>query len=106
MLSNVLQQKEITIDEEYYVLQQIPAFTGLKIQHKLMELSEQGISWNPEVVLEVISASVIKNGQLVDNKKFDVMFAGKTTHLSNVFNAAVEFNFFEEDKDGESVPLA
>lgn len=105
MLLNVLQQKEVTIDGEYYVLQQIPAFTGLKIQHKLMELSEQGVSWNPEVVLEVISASVIKDGQLINDKKFDVIFAGKTSHLINVFNTAVEFNFFEEDKDGESVPL-
>lgn len=105
-MNNFLQQKEVNIDGELYTLQQIPAFTGLEIQHKLMELAEQGTSWNAEVVLQVISMGVLKGSSLIDRKKFDTIFAGKTSHLINVFNCAVEYNFFEEDQEtGETVPL-
>lgn len=97
MIGNVLAQKELTLDGEYYVLQKIPAFKGLELQYEFGKLLQNGEEWNPKIVYDVITNSVIKGSKLIDQKVFDTIFAGKTQHLIQLFTEAVNFNFMEED---------
>lgn len=97
---SILQQKNVTIGGEDFVLNQLPAMVGLTIQ---FDMERDGVT--PEIIQKVITSSVISGSSLISSKTFDTKFAGKYSNLMDLFQECLIFNFTEEGEEGEQVPL-
>lgn len=96
---SILQQKNVIVGGEQYVITQLPAMLGLTIQ---FDMERDGVT--PQLIQKVICSSVIFGSSLITDKVFDSKFAGKYADLMDLFQECLVFNF-TEDVDGEQVPL-
>lgn len=104
-----LPQEELVVDDVVYMVTALPASKGLAFMEKYQsDLEKQG---RPDlhVMKELICNSVTKDGKVIADKagngsiSFDILFARKLKHLSNLFTAVVGYNFDDvfTDADGE-----
>lgn len=97
---SILQQKNVTIGGDQFVINQLPAMLGLTVQ---FDMERDGVT--PQLIQKVICSSVIFGSSLISDKVFDTKFAGKYNNLMDLFQECLVFNFTEEDEEGKQVPL-
>lgn len=96
---SILQQKNVIVGGEQYVITQLPAMLGLTVQ---FDMERDGVT--PQLIQKMICSSVIFGSSLITDKVFDSKFAGKYSDLMDLFQECLVFNFTEDD-NGEQVPL-
>lgn len=98
-LSNVaLPQEEIAVDGVEYLVTALPATEGLKFLEQHQASLDSG---KPDLALmkKIVCMSVTKDGKMIAEKpsngtlSFDIVFAKKLGHLSNLFNEVLKYNF-------------
>jgi hypothetical protein len=92
-MSNVLEQKEVTIDDRIYILTAFPATVGLEIQMEMMDLQTEGRSFSAAVVEKAITNGAYLGSAKLDKKLIDKHFARKYDQMMQLFAAICEFNF-------------
>lgn len=92
-MSNVLEQKEVTIDGKIYILSAFPATTGLEIQMEMMDLQSQGRAFSASVVEKAITNGAYLGSAKLDKKLIDKHFSRKYNQMMELFAAICEFNF-------------
>jgi hypothetical protein len=80
--------KEITIDEQTYIIKLLPTMDGLDF---ISRLNKEGMS--ARVVFDAISRCVQIGSASFSEKKFNSHFRGRYGHLMKLVDAVVEFNF-------------
>lgn len=89
----VLENKETTIGDNYYVMTAMGAMDGLDFMNKLFV---SGTGTPPaKDIRDVIVKYVKLGGKAFDNKSFDVHFSKKYDELYELFQQFCEFNFGE-----------
>lgn len=96
---SILQQKNVIVGGEQYVITQLPAMLGLTVQ---FDMERDGVT--PQLIQKMVCSSVIFGSSLITDKVFDSKFAGKYSDLMDLFQECLVFNF-TEDGNGEQVPL-
>jgi hypothetical protein len=81
-----------------YTVTKLPAKKGLDVQLRLMD---ETIS--ADFVQDVICSSVALGSVKMSPAKFDDHFSGKYSHLMDVYNSVLEFNFDENFTESGSV---
>jgi len=81
-----------------YVVTKLPATKGLDIQMKLMEGTI-----TPELIKDVITSSVATGSVKLDSNRFEDYFSGRYTHLMNVYDAVLRYNFDENFTESGTV---
>ncbi len=89
--SVALQQQDIEVDGEHYMLEAWPATFSLTFMAKNAEALESG-KHDLTLIKQVITKSVYKNGELISDKSFDIIFSRKIGHLTNLYHKVLEYN--------------
>jgi hypothetical protein len=92
-MSNVLEQKEVTVGGKLYILTAFPATLGLEIQMDLMNLQAQGIQVSASVVEKAITNGASLASAKITKALMDKHFARKYGEMMELFTAIIEFNF-------------
>lgn len=87
-----LPQTNITIDDVDYLVTALPASYALQFMEKYQEAIQSGKS-DLATMREVIVKSVCKDNKQITIQSFDVIFARKFMHLSNLYQAVLNYNF-------------
>jgi len=81
-----------------YVFTKLSAIKGLDVQFKLRDDMV-----TPAFIKDVVCSSVAIGSVRISSDKFDEYFSGRYTHLMDVYNSVLEFNFDENFPDQGSV---
>jgi hypothetical protein len=87
-----LPQEVITVDEVDYLVTALPASYALQFMEKYQEAIQTGKS-DLATMREVIVKSVCKDNKQITNSSFDIIFARKFMHLSQLYQAVLNYNF-------------
>ena len=87
-----LPQSVITVDEVDYLVTALPASYALQFMEKYQEAIQTGKS-DLATMREVIVKSVCKDNKQITNQSFDIIFALKFMHLSQLYQAVLNYNF-------------
>jgi hypothetical protein len=87
-----LPQEVITVDEVDYLVTALPASYALLFMEKYQEAIQTGKS-DLATMREVIVKSVCKDNKQITNSSFDIIFARKFMHLSQLYQAVLNYNF-------------
>lgn len=98
-----LPQTTIELGGEEYLIEALPATQALEFMEKYQDSIESGKS-DLKVMKEIICRSVHKDNKAIDAKRFDIIFARKFRHLSELYQEVLKFNFedlFTESEGSE-----
>ena len=87
-----LPQETLVIDEVEYLVTALPASYALQFMEKYQEAIQTGKS-DLATMREVIVKSVCKDNKQITNQSFDIIFALKFMHLSQLYQAVLNYNF-------------
>ena len=87
-----LPQETLVIDEVEYLVTALPASYALQFMEKYQEAIQAGKS-DLATMREVIVKSVCKDNKQITNQSFDIIFARKFMHLSQLYQAVLNYNF-------------
>ena len=87
-----LPQEVLTVDDVDYLVTALPASYALQFMEKYQEAIQTGKS-DLATMREVIVKSVCKDNKQVTNQSFDIIFARKFMHLSQLYQAVLNYNF-------------
>lgn len=87
-----LPQEVITVDEVDYLVTALPASYALQFMEKYQEAIQSGKS-DLATMREVIVKSVCKDNKQITNQSFDIIFARRFMHLSQLYQAVLNYNF-------------
>jgi len=87
-----LPQETLVIDEVEYLVTALPASYALQFMEKYQEAIQTGKS-DLATMREVIVKSVCKDNKQITNQSFDIIFARKFMHLSQLYQAVLNYNF-------------
>lgn len=87
-------QEIVTVDNEEYLITAMPATHGLMFMEKNQDAIDKGKS-DLTLMKKTICQWATKDNMVIDDKKFDILFARKYGHLMNVYNAILNYNFAE-----------
>lgn len=87
-----LPQEDIEVDGQEYLVTALPASYALTFMEKYQDSIQTGKA-DLHVMKEVICKSVTKDGKMITDKTFDIVFARKFMHLSNLYQKVLEYNF-------------
>jgi len=87
-----LPQEVITVDEVDYLVTALPASYALQFMEKYQEAIQTGKS-DLATMREVIVKSVCKDNKQITNQSFDIIFARRFMHLSQLYQAVLNYNF-------------
>jgi len=90
--ANNLFTKLWQIDEVEYLVTALPASYALQFMEKYQEAIQTGKS-DLATMREVIVKSVCKDNKQITNQSFDIIFARKFMHLSQLYQAVLNYNF-------------
>lgn len=86
-----LQQEIITVDGQEYMLEAWPATYSLDFMEKHSDALESGKA-DLSIMKKVICASVYRDGKLIGEKSFDIIFSRKISHLISVYQEVLQYN--------------
>jgi len=92
-MSNVLEQKEVTIDGKLYTLTAFPATLGLEIQMDMMNLQSEGKQASSAVVEKAITNGAYLASAKLTKALIDKHFSRRYGQMMELFMAIMEFNF-------------
>lgn len=92
MALEILEQTTITVDGVDYLVNAMPSTRGLQFMEQYQEEIDNGKD-NLAMRKQVICNSVIKDNQMITEKRFDVIFSRKYKHLSKLYNEVIKWNF-------------
>lgn len=87
-----LPQEVITVDEVDYLVTALPASYALQFMEKYQEAIQTGKS-DLATMREVIVKSVCKDNKQITNQSFDIIFSRRFMHLSQLYQAVLNYNF-------------
>ena len=87
-----LPQEVLTVDDVDYLVTALPASYALQFMEKYQEAIQTGKS-DLATMREVIVKSVCKDNKQITNQSFDIIFARKFMHLSQLYQAVLNYNF-------------
>ena len=87
-----LPQETLVIDDVDYLVTALPASYALQFMEKYQEAIQTGKS-DLATMREVIVKSVCKDNKQITNQSFDIIFARKFMHLSQLYQAVLNYNF-------------
>ena len=87
-----LPQEVITVDEVDYLVTALPASYALQFMEKYQEAIQTGKS-DLATMREVVVKSVCKDNKQITNQSFDIIFARRFMHLSQLYQAVLNYNF-------------
>ena len=87
-----LPQEVLTVDDVEYLVTALPASYALQFMEKYQEAIQTGKS-DLATMREVIVKSVCKDNKQITNQSFDIIFARKFMHLSQLYQAVLNYNF-------------
>lgn len=87
-----LPQEVLTVDDVDYLVTALPASYALQFMEKYQEAIQTGKS-DLATMREVIVKSVCKDNKQITNQSFDIIFALKFMHLSQLYQAVLNYNF-------------
>ena len=87
-----LPQEVLTVDHADYFVTALPASYALQFMEKYQEAIQTGKS-DLATMREVIVKSVCKDNKQITNQSFDIIFARKFMHLSQLYQAVLNYNF-------------
>ena len=87
-----LPQEVITVDEVDYLVTALPASYALQFMEKYQEAIQTGKS-DLATMREAIVKSVCKDNKQITNQSFDIIFARLFMHLSQRYQAVLNYNF-------------
>lgn len=87
-----LPQETLVIDEVEYLVTALPASYALQFMEKYQEAIQTGKS-DLATMREVVVKSVCKDNKQITNQSFDIIFARKFMHLSQLYQAVLNYNF-------------
>jgi hypothetical protein len=87
-----LPQEVITVDNVDYLVTALPASYALQFMEKYQEAIQTGKS-DLATMREVIVKSVCKDNKQITNQSFDIIFARRFMHLSQLYQAVLNYNF-------------
>ena len=92
MADVALPQEVLVIDDVDYLVTALPASYALQFMEKYQESITSGKS-DLATMREVIVKSVCKDNKQITNQSFDIIFALKFMHLSQLYQAVLNYNF-------------
>lgn len=95
-----LEQKEVHVDDVYYVFTAMDVVDGLEFMNKLMS-APNGLAPASDI-RHVVIKYVKLGGKPFNEKSFGIHFSRKYEHLMKVFEAFMEFNYGEFDPNDGS----
>lgn len=100
-MSNVLEQKEVTIGGKLYILTAFPATLGLEIQMDMMNLQAEGRQASAAVVEKALTNGATLASAKLTKALIDKNFSRKYGEMMELFMAIVEFNFGGDEGPNE-----
>lgn len=88
----VLPQETLFVDDIEYLATAMPATPGLQFMEKYQEDLDKGKN-DLSVMKQVICKYITVDNDVITEKRFDVIFARKLKHLSNLYSAYIRWNF-------------
>lgn len=92
-MSNIIEQKEVTIDGKIYILTAFPATLGLEIQMEMINLQMQGLTYTSSLVEKAITNGASLASAKLTKALIDKHFSRRYNQMMELFAAIVEFNF-------------
>ena len=92
MALEVLEQTTLTIDDVEYLVSAMPATKSLQFMEQYQEEMDSGKD-NLAMRKQIICNYVSKDNQMINEKRFDVIFSRKYKHLSKLYGAVIAWNF-------------
>ncbi len=87
-----LPQEVLTVGDVDYLVTALPASYALQFMEKYQEAIQTGRS-DLATMREVVVKSVCKDNKQITNQSFDIIFARKFMHLSQLYQAVLNYNF-------------
>ncbi len=87
-MASFMEQKDLELDGEKYLLSVFTATVGLNFQYRL---GQEGLS--PDLVKDLVMKGCTKGSVQIDAKLFDRHFAGKYGHLFRLAEEIIKYNF-------------
>lgn len=87
-----LPQETLEVGGEEYVVTAMSATDGLAFMEKYQADMDSGKS-DLKVMKGVIKAYVTKENKIIDDKRFDIIFARKYMHLQQLYAEVIKYNF-------------
>ena len=87
-----LPQEVLTVDDVDYLVTALPASYALQFMEKYQEAIQTGKS-DLATMREVFVNFVCKDNKQITNQSFDIIFARKFMHLSQLYQAVLNYNF-------------
>lgn len=94
-----LPQETLTVDDVEYLVTAMPATASLQFMEQYQESIDSGKA-DLATMKKIICKYVVKDNAVIDDKKFDIIFARKLGHLGKLYQAVLEYNF--QDVFGEA----
>lgn len=90
--TDFLPQETLEVDGEEYVVTAMSATDGLAFMEKYQADMDSGKS-DLKVMKGVIKAYVTRENKIIDDKRFDIIFARKYMHLQQLYAEVIKYNF-------------
>lgn len=90
--TDFLPQETLEVGGEEYVVTAMSATDGLAFMEKYQADMDSGKS-DLKVMKGVIKAYVTKENKIIDDKRFDIIFARKYMHLQQLYAEVIKYNF-------------
>lgn len=98
-----LPQETIVVDDVEYLVTAMPATASLQFMEKYQDSIDSGKA-DLATMKQIVCKYVVKDNAVIDEKRFDIIFARKLGHLGKLYQAVLEYNFqdvFGEADSGE-----
>lgn len=90
--TDFLPQETLEVGGVEYVVTAMSATDGLAFMEKYQADMDSGKS-DLKVMKGVIKAYVTKENKIIDDKRFDIIFARKYMHLQQLYAEVIKYNF-------------
>lgn len=87
-----LPQTTITVDDVDYLVTALPASYALQFMEKYQDAITSGKA-DLAIMRELVIKSVTKDNKQITAQSFDIIFARKFMHLSELYQAVLMYNF-------------
>lgn len=96
-----LPQEVIEVDEVEYLITAMAATAGLQFMEKHQESIDSGKA-DLALMKKVVCNYVQLDNKVIDEKRFDIIFARKLGHLAKLYSNVLQYNFEDVFQEPDS----